>query len=48
MKTADQKFESLWYFLEPKVRQLFYEIFKEGFICATEAEEATDEKEDTE
>ncbi len=37
--TPEQKFEMHWKFLEPEIRKMFYEIFKEGVVYAVSARE---------
>ena len=32
--TPEQKFEMHWRFLEPEVRKLFFQMFKEGIVYA--------------
>ena len=39
MKTPEEKFEGHWRFLEPEVRRLFFQMFKEGIVYATASQE---------
>ena len=46
--TPEHKFEGLWKFdLEPTLRKMFYQIFKEGIVYAVQNEKKPKEKKRT-
>ncbi len=42
--TPEQKFEMHWKFLEPKIREMFYIVFKEGIVYAVSDEKKRKDK----